>query len=149
MLCKCVIQDEWAITCIVQRSWQIIIQIWRRKHHKAPDPASKVSNTLVIVAGAEVPLASCNCSRLHFSADMQDHLSKYLDNWIWAGSQGCHYNQWHCLQRHWKPTSSCIMDPDWEKSSSVNVFSAGFSWQKWGPVSQIILRKTHSVTERL
>lgn len=53
-----------------------------KKAYIAAYPASKVSNVLVAVAGAEAPAAPCSYPCFSSSADMQYHLSKYLDNWI-------------------------------------------------------------------
>lgn len=82
-----------------------------------------MSDVLVAVAGAAGPPASCNCPSFPSSADTQYHLSKYLDNWIWAGSRSGHYNQWHCQQCHWEPASSPRRRGG---GTEVNVFSA--SW---------------------
>lgn len=84
--------------------------------------ACKESKVLVAVAGAEGPHASCNCPHFPSPADMQYHLSKYLDNWIWEGSPSRHYNQWHCQQCHWEAASSCTMG----RRTEVNVFSTGW-----------------------
>lgn len=101
--------DLWTVMCIVPRSGQNISHIYASI---ATYAASGVSNVLLAVAGALGPPASCNCPRFPSSADMQYHLSKYLDNWIWEGSQSCHCNQWHCQQRHWEAASSCTMGPE-------------------------------------
>lgn len=112
--------DLWTVMCIVPRSGQNISHIYPSI---AAYAARGVSNVLLAVAGALGPPASCNCPRFPSSADMQYHLSKYLDNWIWEGSQSCHYNQCHCQQRHREAASSCTMGPDWVKGWSECIFS--------------------------
>lgn len=90
-------------------------------------PPGKLSHVFAAVTGAEGPPSPCSSPRSPSSADTQYHLSNYLDNWIWEGSQPCHYNQRHCQQRHREPPSSCIMGPDWARGWNINAFSAG--WQ--------------------
>lgn len=54
------------------------------------------------------------------SADMQYHLSKYLDNWIWEGSQARHYNQRHCQQCHLEAASSWTRQTDIEQETEAD-----------------------------
>lgn len=53
---------------------------------------------------------------------MQYRLSKYLDNWIWEGSQSRHYNQWRCQQSHWEAESSCTVGAHWGKDWGKCIF---------------------------
>lgn len=87
-------------------------------------PASAVSNVFRGRGRAEGPTATRNPS----SAGMRYHLSKYLDNWIWEGSQSRHCNQWHCQRCHWEPASSCTTPPQTEREggTQADVFSAGW-----------------------
>jgi len=82
MLQECVSCDICAIMCIVPRSLADHQLDLENEAYSAAYPASKVSNVSAAEAGAGGPPASCYCPRFPSPADMEYHLSTYLDNWI-------------------------------------------------------------------